>query len=129
MHSKKVWSRDFGSILMAAMAIRLPSMNHPRHFAAATDAQYSCPAIGTSPAITRPPDVPFEMDGLFLNLETPLQCRGTVTGWRVCYYVPSRTLVGTIRIMVYRRLPSPNDDYSLVPGSVMTRQIDLETSK
>ena len=111
------------------MAIQPPSLCHPHHFAAATDAQYSCPAIGTSPAITRPPDVPLEMDGLFLNLETPSQCRGTVTGWRVCYYVPlSSTPVGTIRIMVYRRLLSPNDVYSLVPGSITTHRV-LETSQ
>ena len=57
--------------------------------------------------------------GLSLNFDSPSQCGGTVTAWRLCYSLPvDQDGGGMIRVMIYRRSSIESDTYELVPDSI-----------
>ena len=53
--------------------------------------------------------------GVYLNLESPAQCNGTVTAYHYCYYDINDEETVSVTLLVYRR---EGDTYRLVEGSL-----------
>ncbi len=72
-----------------------------------------------------------------MNFESPSQCRGSVTGWRFCYYRNIDDDFGDIRdsqefvaiFIVYRRQNAASNNYIPVPGSVREKRIQWRVIK
>ena len=60
---------------------------------------------------------------LYLNIENPAQCNGTITQWNYCYYKPDNQEVYQVHLAVYRRTVrgrSGNIHYSRQHSSLLS---------
>lgn len=85
----------------------------------------TCRAFGNSdqqrghPFTTQP--------GLYLNMNDPAQCNGTVTAWSSCFHMPSNPMEGqpySVRFLAYRR--SDRNEYSVVPNSIHNVRLSIQ---
>ena len=63
-----------------------------------------------------------QLAGMFINLESPAQCRGVVMSWRYCFYRPSGIFLNyltqfTASFMIYRKNSSNNNQFHVVRES------------
>ena len=60
-----------------------------------------------------------QLEGMFINFESPAQCRGIITSWRYCFYRPDlNNRQFAAKFMIYRQNSSYNGKFYLVRESV-----------